>query len=363
MTNDLLTKHSVISIFAGLALLVTVGCNQQTSSENAGEDQGTDSPAEVGEVNLYSSRHYDTDDELYDKFTQKTGIKVNVIEGSADELIERIKTEGENSPADVFITVDAGRLWRADEADILQPIASSELESAIPENLRSPDGKWFSLSKRTRIIVYNKEKVKPEELSTYEALAEPEWKGRVCVRSSGNIYNQSLVAAMIEQDGIEETEKWAKGFVSNFARPPEGNDVGQIKAVAAGICEIALVNHYYVARLQQSDKPETQEMIAKVGVFFPNQEEDGTHVNISGGGVVATSPNQESAIKFLEYLATPEAQEIYANANNEIAAVTGVEPNATVAEFGEFQESEINVAALGKNNPEAVKLMDRVGWK
>jgi len=351
MTNEFLTRHSVISIFAGLAFLFAVGCSEQTASEKPGE------------VNLYSSRHYDTDDDLYDKFTEKTGIKVNVIEGSADELIERIKTEGENSPADVFITVDAGRLWRADEADILLPISSSELDSAIPENLRSPEGKWFSLSKRTRIIVYNKEKVKPEELSTYEALAEPEWKGRVCVRSSGNIYNQSLVAAMIEQDGLEETEKWAKGFVENFARPPEGNDVGQIKAVAAGVCEIALVNHYYVARLQQSDKPETQEMIAKVGVFFPNQDEDGTHVNISGGGVVTTSPNQESAIKFLEYLATPEAQEIYANANNEIAAVPGVEPNATVAEFGEFQESEINVAALGKNNPEAVKLMDRVGWK
>ncbi len=226
MTNDLLTRHSVIGIFAGLALLVAVGCSEQSSSEKAAEDGGTGNPAEAGEVNLYSSRHYDTDDELYDNFTKKTGIKVNVIEGSADELIERIKTEGENSPADVFITVDAGRLWRAEEAEILQPISSSELESAIPENLRSPDGKWFGLSKRTRIMVYNKEKVQLEELSTYEALAEPEWEGRVCVRSSGNIYNQSLVASMIEKDGIEETEEWAKGFVNNFARPPEGNDVG-----------------------------------------------------------------------------------------------------------------------------------------
>ena len=363
MTKDLLTRHSVIGILAGLALLVAVGCNEQTSSEKAAKDKGAGNPAEAGEVNLYSSRHYDTDAELYDNFSKETGLKVNLIEGSADELIERIKTEGENSPADVFITVDAGRLWRAQEAGILQPISSSTLESAIPKNLRDSKGEWFGLSKRARIMVYNKEKVKPEELSTYEALAEPEWKGRVCVRSSENIYNQSLVASMIEHDGLKETEKWAKGFVSNFARPPEGNDVGQIKAVAAGVCDVALVNHYYVARLEQGDKPENQEVIAKVGVFFPNQNKDGTHINISGGGVVITAPHKENAIKFLEYLATPEAQEIFANDNNEIAVVSGIKPNPTVAGFGEFKESEIDVAALGKNNPEAVKLMDRAGWK
>ena len=358
-----ITRRTIVGILTGLTVVVATGCGEQTGTETASSGNGETTAN--GVVNLYSSRHYDTDDVLYDNFTEETGIKVNLIEGKADELIEKIKSEGENSPADVLITVDVGRLWRAQEEDILQETSSEKLEAAVPENLRSPEGYWFGLTKRARIIVYNKDKVNPEELSTYEALAEPEWEGRVCVRSSNNIYNQSLVAEKIAAKGVEETEKWAKGLVDNFAREPEGNDTGQIRAVAQGQCDLALVNSYYVARLKQSDDPQDQQVIEEIGTFFPNQEagEGGTHVNISGGGVVVGAPHQENAVKFLEYLATPEAQEIFANGNNEFPVVEGVEPNPVVASFGDFQESQLNVAAYGEKNPEAVKLMDRSGWK
>jgi len=359
------TKRSIVGVLTGLSVLVAAGCTNQTSTQEPGGGDAASNQTNTGEVNLYSSRHYDTDDELYNKFTEETGIKVNLIEADADKLIERIKSEGANSPADVLITVDIGNLWRAQQEGILQPVESSTLESAVPENLRSPEGYWYGLSKRARIIVYNKDKVKPEELSTYEALAEPEWKGRVCIRSSNNIYNQSLVAEKVSSKGVEEAEKWAKGLVGNFAREPEGNDTGQIKAVAEGQCDVAIANHYYLARLKQSDKPEDQAVASKVEAFFPNQKDGqgGTHVNISGGGVVADAPHTENAVKFLEYLVTPEAQEIYANRNNEFPIVTGMQPNPTVASFGEFQESQLNIAAYGEKNAEAVKLMDRAGWK
>ncbi|MGQ4645785.1 extracellular solute-binding protein [Lyngbya aestuarii] len=359
------TKRSIVGVLTGLSVLVATGCTDQTSTQQPGSGEAAGNKSNTGEVNLYSSRHYDTDDELYNKFTEETGIKVNLIEAQADKLTERIKSEGANSPADVLITVDIGNLWRAQQEGILQPLESPTLESAVPENLRSSEGYWYGLSKRARIIVYNKDKVKPEELSTYEALAGPEWKGRVCVRSSNNIYNQSLVAEKINTKGVAETETWAKGLVNNFARQPEGNDVGQIKAVAEGQCDVALVNSYYIARIRSSDQPENQAVASKIGVFFPNQKEGegGTHINISGGGVAANAPHKENAVKFLEYLITPEAQEIFANGNNEFPIVTGVEPNPTVASFGKFKESQLNIAASGEKNAEAVKLMDRAGWK
>ncbi|MEQ8997728.1 MAG: Fe(3+) ABC transporter substrate-binding protein [Coleofasciculus sp. B1-GNL1-01] len=359
-----ITRRSILGLCSGLALLVVAGCsNPNEPADTASTDGAADNTADAGEINLYSARHYDTDDVLYENFTEETGIEVNLIEGDADELIERIKSEGENSPADVLITVDVGRLWRAQEEGLLQPVSSETLESAVPANLRDPQGEWFGLSKRARIIVYNKENVQPEELSTYEALAEPEWKGRVCIRSSENIYNQSLVASKIEGKGEQETETWVKGLVDNFARPPEGNDTAQIKAVAAGQCDVAIVNHYYVARLKKSDAAEDQEVAEQVGVFFPNQTADGTHINISGGGVVTDAPNQENAVKFLEYLVTPKAQEIFANQANEYPVVTDMEPNPVVADFGDFKQSELDVVSYGEKNPEAVKLMDRAGWK
>ncbi|MEM6519615.1 MAG: Fe(3+) ABC transporter substrate-binding protein [Cyanobacteria bacterium P01_C01_bin.70] len=319
--------------------------------------------AQTGEINLYSSRHYNTDDALYEGFTEQSGIRVNLIEGSADELLERILSEGANSPADVFMTVDAGRLWRATEAGIFAPVSSSTLEERIPVNLRHPDGLWFGYSKRARVIMYNRERVNPAELSTYEALTDSKWNGRILVRSSSNIYNQSLVAGMIETNGMEATEAWAEGMVSNFARDPEGNDTSQIKAVAAGLGDLAIANSYYLARLGKSDDPQNQAIFEKVGVFFPNQSGRGTHVNISGAGALNTAPNPEGAIAFLEYLSTPTAQAFFAEGNNEYPVVEGTEIDPVLASFGDFKEDEVNVEAYGSNADEAVQLMDRAGWE
>ncbi len=318
-------------------------------------------------VNLYSARHYDTDDQIYTGFQEATGIRVNVVEAEADQLIERIKSEGQNSPADILMTVDAGRLWRAEQEDMFQPVTSSVLSEAIPENLRHPDGLWFGLTKRARVLVYNKDTVDPSELSTYEDLADPKWRGRILVRSSTNIYNQSLVGSMIAAHGAEETEAWARGLVANLARNPEGGDTDQIKAAAAGLGDIAISNTYYLARLVKSDKPEEQAIAEKMGVFFPNQGDGpngrGTHVNISGAGVVKTAPNAEAAVRFLEYLASPEAQRIFAESNNEYPVVEGVEVDAVVAGFGEFKADPLNAAVFGSNNPEALRITDRAGWK
>jgi iron(III) transport system substrate-binding protein len=321
--------------------------------------------AQTGVVNLYSARHYDTDNALYESFTRKTGIKVNLVEAKAEELIERIKSEGANSPADLIITVDAGNLWRAKDAGILQRVSSKVLETAIPANLRDPDGQWFGLSKRARVIMYNKDKVNPSDLSTYEALTESKWKGRILVRSSSNVYNQSLVGSMIAVLGAQKTEDWARGIVGNFARPPEGNDTAQIKAAAAGQGDIAIANTYYLARLRKSNKPEEKAIAEKIGVFFPNQDGRGTHVNICGGGVVKTAKNKDGARKFLEYLVSREAQEIFANRNNEYPVVEGVALDPVVASFfkGQFKPDPTNAATFGKNNSEALKIMDRAGWK
>ena len=319
--------------------------------------------AQAGTLNLYSARHYDTDNELYQNFTKKTGIKVNLVEADADQLIERIKSEGANSPADVFLTVDGGRLWRAKQAGILQPVSSKVLTSAIPAGLRDPQGFWFGLSRRARVIVYNKNKVNPSQLSTYEALTDPRWKDKILVRSSTNIYNQSLVGAMLAAHGAQKTEAWARGLVANFARPPEVNDTAQIKAVADGVGDIAIVNSYYVARLMKSKDPAEQAIAAKVGVFFPNQRDRGTHVNISGAGVVKTSRNKAAAIKFLEYLVTPEAQQIFARGNYEYPVISGVAIDPAVASFGTFKSDPLNPDVFGKNNAEALKISDRAGWK
>ncbi|WP_204104428.1 MULTISPECIES: Fe(3+) ABC transporter substrate-binding protein [Spirulina sp. CCY15215] len=354
--------RTLLSLATGLSLLIAAGCSSNQPADT--EASNTESePSQAGEINLYSSRHYDTDDSLYESFTEKTGIEINLIEGKENELIERIKSEGENSPADVLITVDVGNLWRAQEEGILQSVSSDVLEENIPENLREDEGYWFGLTKRARLIVYNKDKVKVEELSTYENLADPQWEGRICIRSSSNIYNQSLVASKIEELGEEKTEEWAKGVVKNFAREPEGNDTAQIEAVASGECDVALVNSYYVARLMRSDDAKKQEIASNIGVFFPNQEAGGVHVNISGAGVTAHAPNKENAIAFIEYLTSPEAQEIFADGNNEYPVVSGVSENETVKALGNFKESELDVESYGEKNADAVKVMDRAGWK
>ena len=319
--------------------------------------------SESDEVNIYSSRHYDTDLELYDQFTEETGIEINLIEGSSDELIERMRNEGINSPADVVITVDAGRLWRAKEADVLQPIESDYLEEVIPEQLRDVDDMWVGLSKRVRGIIYNKENVDPAELEGYMDLADEQWSGRLCVRSSNNIYNQSLVASLIESYGEDRVEEWANGLVSNFARDPQGGDTDQIKAVAAGICDVAIANHYYLARLMQSGEEQDQEVAQKVDIYFPSAEFGGAHVNISGAGIAANSPNKENAIRFIEYLATEEAQQLYSIGNNEFPILQDMEVPGVLGEFGSFDSDAVNVTSYGENNPLAIRLMDRAGWR
>ena len=322
-------------------------------------------PAAVSaaEVNIYSARHYDTDQAMYDDFTAATGIEVNIIEGEADQLIERIKAEGQNSPADVLITVDAGRLWRAEEAGVLGPVESDVLDAKVPEQLRHPDGLWFGLSERLRGIVYAKDRVDPAEITLYEVLADPSFEGRVCIRSSTNVYNQSLIGAMIEAHGVEQTEAWAQGLVNNLAREPQGGDTDQIKAVAAGECDVAVVNHYYFVRLLKSDDPADTAVAQAVDIVFPDQDGRGAHANVSGAGVVGTSPNRESAIAFLEYLTTDQAQEYFAIGNYEFPVVDGVKMDPVLEAWGDIKTDTVSAASYGANNAEAVMLMDRVGWK
>ncbi|MCF2970130.1 Fe(3+) ABC transporter substrate-binding protein [Synechococcus sp. Nb3U1] len=315
------------------------------------------------EVNLYTSRHYGTDEELYELFKQKTGITVNWVQGNADEITQRIRSEGANSPADIFMTVDIARLWRAQNEGLFQPIESATLSRNIPASLRDPEGHWFGLTKRARVIMYNKDTVDPGELSTYENLADPKWRGKVLTRSSSNVYSQSLTASIILAHGIPETEEWARGLVANFARPPEGGDTDQIKAVAAGVGDVALSNTYYLPRLIKSDNPEDRAVAEKIGVFFPNQEDRGTHVNISGAGILKTSPNKEAAIQFLEFLSGPEAQAIFAQSNNEYPVLAGAEIDSVVASFGSFKEDTLNAASIGRVTPDALMVMDRAGWK
>jgi iron(III) transport system substrate-binding protein len=315
-------------------------------------------------LNLYSSRHYQTDEALYGDFTKLTGIKINRIEGNEDALIERIRNEGANSPADVLVTVDAGRLWRAEQLGLFQPVKSAVLESRIPAIYREPNGSWFGFSLRARVIAYDKTKVKPNEIASYENLADSKWKGQICVRSASHMYNLSLMGAMIDHLGEAKAESWARAVKANLAREPKGGDTDQIKGVAAGECSLALVNHYYYARLARSTKPDEKAIAERVGIVFPNQSSWGTHVNISGAGVLKNAPNRDAAVKFLEYLASDAAQRYFADGNNEWPVVASVKvSNPALASFGEFKQDKLNVAVLGRNQPSSQKLYDRVAWK
>ena len=315
-------------------------------------------------LNLYSSRHYQTDEALYANFTRLTGIKVNRIEAGEDALIERVRNEGERSPADVLVTVDAGRLWRAEQLGFFQPVKSATLDARIPVAFREPNGQWFGFSLRARLIAYNKARVKAAEVPTYESLAEPKWKGRICMRSSTHIYNLSLMGAMIDHLGEAKAEQWAQGVKANLARDPKGGDTDQLKSVAAGECDVTISNQYYYARLLRSAKPDEREIGEKIGVVFPNQSGQGTHVNISGAGVMKNAPNREAAVKFLEYLASDEAQRYFAEGNNEWPVVANVKPdNPVLKMLGEFKRDSLNVAVLGRNQPNSQKIYDRVAWK
>ncbi|MDH3593230.1 MAG: Fe(3+) ABC transporter substrate-binding protein [Rhodospirillales bacterium] len=315
------------------------------------------------ELNIYSSRHYQTDEALYNGFTEQTGIRVNRIEGKGDALIERIKSEGANSPADVLITVDAGRLWRADQAGLFQPVRSKLLEERIPPNLRHPKGHWFGFSSRARLILYNKTAVKPGEIRRYEDLADPKWRGRICIRSGANIYNQSLLGSLIAALGEAGAETWAGSVVANFARDPKGGDTDQIRSVAAGECDVGVANSYYYVRLASSKKTKDREAADAVGLVFPNQADRGTHINVSGAGVLEHAPHRDVAVRFLEYLAGAQAQSYFADGNNEYPVVGGVAPNSALQALGAFKADPVNVAIYGENQPAAQKIFDRVGWK
>jgi iron(III) transport system substrate-binding protein len=314
-------------------------------------------------LNLYTSRHYQTDEALYANFTKQTGIKINRIEAGEDPLIERMKQEGARSPADVLMTVDAGRLWRAEQAGLFQPVRTKVLDELIPAELRHPDGLWYGFSVRARPIFYAKGRVDPKSIADYEKLADPALKGKVCIRSSSNVYNLSLMSSMIAAHGPEKAEAWAKGVVANMARAPKGGDTDQLMAVAAGECDVAVSNTYYYVRLLKSAKPADKAAAEKIGVVFPNQGGRGTHVNISGAGVAKHAPNKEAAIKFLEYLASPQAQAYFADGNNEYPVVGKASGNRELASLGDFRKDSINVSLFGRNQGAAQQAYDRAGWK
>lgn len=319
-------------------------------------------PALAQEVNLYSARHYDADLRIYENFTAQTGIRINLIEGSDQQLLQRLQTEGRNSPADLFITVDGGRLHQAVEAGVFQPVDSAVLEARVPEAYQHPDNLWFGLSARARVIFYRTEDGRPDWLDDYEDLADPRLAGEVCIRSSSNIYNISLLAEMIDVVGAEAAEAWAQGVANNLARPPQGGDRDQLRALAAGECSVAVSNTYYWGALAASDNPEDVAVAQAVSFFYPNQDDRGAHVNISGAGVTAHAPNRDNAILFLEYLVSDEAQQIFADSNNEFPIVPGVTITGPVAPFTDFRSSGVNVSVYGINAGQATDIFDRVGF-
>lgn len=314
------------------------------------------------ELNLYSSRHYDTDERLYSDFTEATGITINRIEGKADELITRMQAEGANSPADILLTVDTSRLERAKDAGVLQSVDSAVLETSIPANLQDSDNQWFGFSQRARIIFYDKNDVSEPPMD-YVSLADPKYKGMICHRSSSNVYSQTLLAAVIENHGAEAAKSWAEGVVANFAREPEGGDTDQLRGIVSGQCDISIANTYYFARALRKDVDGLSSDIEQIGWVFPAQEAEGAHMNLSGGGIAANAPNLENAVKFLEYLASDQAQQYFSAGNDEFPAVPGVAVSESVAKLGEFKADEVDLSAVAKNVPEAQKIFNEVGWK
>ncbi len=316
-----------------------------------------------GEVNIYSARKEDLIKPLLDDFSKQTGITVNLVTGKEEALLQRLQSEGANTPADVLLTSDAGRLSAAQKVGVLQAVKSDALTAHIPASYRDPEGYWYGLSVRARPIIYAQERVKPAELSTYEDLAAPKWKGKICVRSSDSVYNQSLVAGMISHHGEAKTEAWAKGLVANFARPPTGGDRDQIKAVAAGECDVTLANTYYLGGMVNSTDGAEKQAAAKVAVFWPDVKTTGVHVNVSGAGVTAHARNRDNAVKLLEFLAGDSAQRWYAETNNEYPVNPAIPPSTVLKSWGEFKADTLNVAKLGELNAAAVQVMDRAGWK
>ncbi|MZR29073.1 Fe(3+) ABC transporter substrate-binding protein [Sneathiella litorea] len=319
-------------------------------------------PALSEEVNLYSTRQESLIRPILDEFEKDTGIKVNVVFAKSG-MLERLKSEGMNSPADAVLTVDISRIAAHEKAGVLQPIESEKLNANIPSHYRDPNGEWYGLSARSRVLFYSKDRVKPSELSTYEDLADPKWKGRICVRSSSNAYNQSLLASIVVHDGVEAAEKWAQGIRDNLARKPQGGDRDQIKAVAAGECDIAIANTYYYGAMQNSDDATQIEATEKVALFWPNQDGRGAHFNISGAAVTKAAKNKDAAIKLIEYLSDTKAQEFYASTNYEFPVKPGVKLDETVESWGEYKADEVGLDKVADAQAEAVMIFDRVGWR
>ena len=338
------------AVLAALLALTTAACGEAEQPPK-------------GVVNLYTARHYDADLQLYAAFTEKTGIKVNRLEMEPDQLIERMKAEGPASPADVILMADAGALWRAQQANLFQPVMTPALEHRIPQNARETSGLWWGFSRRARVIAYDRARVRPEEVATYEALASPRFKGQVCVRSSDNVYNLSLMAALIDRWGRDKALGWAKGVVANMARKPQGGDIDQIRAIAAGACQVALTNSYYFLRVATSENPGDKAVAAKVALSFPEQAGAGTHVNVSGGGVAAHAPHRDQAIQFLEFLTSEEAQAIFAGANHEFPVVAGVKPPPDVEAYSHFKADPMPVVTYGRRQAEAQAVFDQAGWR
>lgn len=354
-------KKVINLLMVVVLIFALVGCGNTDNNTN----QSSEVTEEVEErvVNIYTDRHYDTDQALYDTFTAETGIVVNVVKAKSDELLERLKIEGQDTEADLVVTSDVGRLYRAQTEDLIKPFASSVIEENVPAHLRSTENFWTALTVRARVITYVKDRIDPSTLSTYEALTEPEWENRVVVRSSTNIYNQSLMASFIELNGPENAKAWAEGLVKNMARTPEGNDRDQMKAIVAGQGDVAIVNTYYVGKLLNSADEYEVEVGEQIGVFFPNQETNGTHINISGAGLTKHGKNSEEAIMLIEFLTGEKAQSDYATANYEYPVNENVEPSDLLKSFGEFKAQEIDLSVLGALNADAVKLLNEAGWQ
>jgi iron(III) transport system substrate-binding protein len=350
-----------------LAVALVAACSSSAPTEPtaapAKAEPAAEPVEEAGVVNIYSHRHYPSDKVLFAEFEEKTGIDVRVVKAGADQLIERLVAEGDSSPADLLITADAGRLVRADAKGLLQSVKSDVLEAAVPANLRHADGHWFGLTRRARVVVYDKTRVDPSTLSTYAALTGPEWKGRVLVRSSANMYNQSLLASMVAHDGADGARAWAEGIVANMARPPKGSDRDQMKAVAAGLGDVAIVNTYYLGLLLNAPAEADRAVGESLGIFFPDQDGRGTHINISGAGVTKHAPNRDNAIALLEFLVSDHAQQTFASANYEYPVKAGVEAGELLASWGAFKADALPLQALGDHHETAVRVFDEAGWR
>tara|TARA_R110002072_G_scaffold4404_1_gene30898 strand:+ start:223 stop:1263 length:1041 start_codon:yes stop_codon:yes gene_type:complete len=343
--------NNLLALAASLAL---AACTQPSTD--------TDDSARV--VNVYSARHYSSDDAIFAAFTEQSGIAVNLIAAGGDQLIERVRADGERSPADVIITVDAARLHRAEQAGLFAPSDFSALTTSVPANLIDPQGYWVSMAKRARVIAYSSTRVQPGEIETYEDLADPRWRGRICVRESGNAYNQSLLASIVARSGEAAAEAWAQGVVDNMARPPQGGDTTQIEGVAAGECDLAIVNHYYYALMVNSDEPARQAAAATVSLLFPNQQTSGTHINVSGAGIAVNAPHPDEARALIEFFFSDDAQRMFAEMSNEIPVIADANwDNPTLAAMLPFVEDDRNVSELGDHNATAQRIFDRVGWQ